>query len=641
MNLFKRKKAFSLFELILAMGLFSLVAYSLVTFTIDSVRFNENRWHKVQSGLLIQEMTNALLMNKNDLWQSVVSSTNTGAKHMEFSSNTYQIINGTQTSNGITTSFQIGDAYRDSNNQIVTSGGTIDVATRSVTMTTTWTDKFGSPGSVNSTIYISNWNTLSFSETTTADFNDGTNSLTYVDSTNGGEVRLETVVYADWCNPSITSSSYDLPGQGVAQAITAISGHAFVGTGSNASGLSFAHAVIDNNDPPNVTVPATFDGYKTNAVFGESNYGYVATDTNSKEVVIINIASTPYTESGYFDAPGNGSGLSIYVSNNKGYMISGSHLYIFDLSSKTGSRPLLGSALLTATGKKVVVNGNYAYVALSSSITQLQIIDISNPALPLVVGTAVVAGGQARDIYVNATATRAYLATAVSSTQKEFFILDISTKIGVIPTLGSYETNGMDPKGGIIVPDGYPRAIVVGTSGEEYQVINTQTESAPVHCGGAQIDVGVNDIAAVVDLNGTAYSYILTASSSAELRIIKGGPGGGDPTTGQGYPTSGNYTSNVLDTNASMTTFYTAKWTPQIPSGGDIKLQIRAGNTSNLSSLSWIGPDGTGSTYFTTNTGQYLPNSINNNRYIQYKIYFTSNKLTTPVFQDVKINYQK
>src|SRR3989344_6687815 len=108
----------------------------------------------------------------------------------------------------------------------------------------------------------------------------------------------------------------------------------------------------------------------------------------------------------------------------------------------------------------------------------MQIVDLTNTANLSVVGSADVNGQAAKDVFVNEAGTRAYLVTGNSSSQSEFFVIDTSTKTGSRPILGSYNSNGMDPKAVTVVTDN--KAIIVGSSGEEYQAIDIVPETSPV-----------------------------------------------------------------------------------------------------------------------------------------------------------------
>ncbi len=148
-------------------------------------------------------------------------------------------------------------------------------------------------------------------------------------------MRLGTTTYDDWCRPSTSLSEYDLPGSGLAQSIVAIPGELFMGTGQNSSGFSFIDMNVTSDTTPVGTIIGTYDGGKTNDIYAEADYGYLAVDTNGKEIIIVDIRTLPFTEIGYFNAPGSGDGNSVFVSGTRGYMTDGSKFRIFDLSSKT------------------------------------------------------------------------------------------------------------------------------------------------------------------------------------------------------------------------------------------------------------------------------------------------------------------
>ena len=435
----------------------------------------------------------------------------------------------------------------------------------------------------------------------------------------------------NWCQPNLSITALDLPKSGVANAISAIEGKGFAGTGDNSSGISYASIAISNTHPPVATVSGTFDGFKTNdGIFGDADYAYLATDTNSKEVEIVDlthITNGKYSEAGYFNAPGNGTGNSVFVLGSVGYMTSGNHLYTFDLSSKSGSRPQLGSVTLAGTGAKVYVVGNYAYVAISEETLELQIIQVSDGGRTLsIVGQADVNGHEATDVFVNSTGTRVYLATKSSSSQKEFFIIDVSTKTGSRPTVGSYEANGMNPKGVTVVTGN--KALLVGTGGEEYQVIDISNETSPTRCGGLNIDSGVNGISSVLEQDGDTYSYIITGDTAAEFKII------------EGPATNGTYTSPSFDAGSDV---YFNSFTVNhiVPSSTLIQYEVAVAAAVNNScsgvNFSYAGPFATSSALpSTTGNAAYQ----NPGRCIKYKVTFsTADPTQTPILYDISFNY--
>ena len=629
-------KGQTLIELILTVGLGAILLPVLLLGVISSREGKAQQNQRIDAVTLLKEGEEAVRNIREKGWSTFPSN---GIYHPKNNGSSWTLDPNSESTNNFTRSITIDDAKRDTNGSIVTTGGITDPSTKKIIVSVSWLLPL--PSSVTSTLYLTRTINTSLTQTTVADFTPGTRTGTIITNTNGGEVTLGAGGGGSWCNPNLSISALDLPKSGVANALYAIEGKAFAGTGDNASGVSYASVSIDNSKPPHAAISGTFDGFKTNdGIFGDSNYAYLATDTNSKEVEIVDLSTTTngkYSEAGYFDAPGNGNANSVFVSGTVGYMVGGNKLYSFDVTNKTGSRPQLGSLTLTGTGEKVIVSGNYAYIAESGS-TQLQIVKIDDGGRELtVVGQANLNGSNGKNLVINSSATRAYIITKASYSQKEFFIVDISTKTGDRPTLGSFDTAGMDPRGVTTVPGN--KAIVVGIGGQEYQVLDISNEANPTQCGFLNIDSGVNGIASVIETDGDAYSYIITGDANAEFKIIEGGPGGQ-------YANQGTFTSSTYDAG---TTVAFNRITPNFlqPNSTSLRFQVASaapvsGSCTNANYV-FIGPDGTSSSYFTSegpiplsNNGSY----VNPGQCFKYKVFFsTSDSSSSPVLYDMSINY--
>jgi type II secretory pathway pseudopilin PulG len=538
-----RWKGQTLIELILIMGIASIMLPALLTGLFASRSGKPQQEARMQAISVLKETETAVKSIRRSDWSAFSLN---GTYHTEISGSQWSLVSDSFTnSKGITQEIVISDVLRDEGGAIVTTGGIVDPSTKKVEIVISWTRPYTS--SINSTLYVTRYSNETFTQTTLSDFNAGTASRSAILATGGsatdGHIELATGSggggsggsqpggrpLSDWCEPNLSITALDLPKNGVANAISAIQGRVFAGTGENSSGVSFANVNVTDTDPPVSSTLGTFNGYKTNDVFGETNYAYIGTDNNAKEIGIINLSSSPYTEAGYFNAPGNGNGNSVYVSGNIGYMTSGNRMYNFNLSSKSGSRPIIDSdgVLLSGSGTSITVQGNYAYVSTNGAY-QFQIIDISNSSNLRVVGQITLSGGAGKDVVINSTSTRAYLVTWASS-QKEFFIIDIEDKNDPeLVTGGDYDTNSMSPNGVTIITQ-HNIALIVGSGGEEYQVVDIENENSPTRCGGLNIDTGVRGISSVEEADGDAYSYIITGDASAELKIIEGGPGGQIP----------------------------------------------------------------------------------------------------------------
>ena len=631
----QKKQAQSLIELLIVVGVMAVLLPAVSMGLIASREGKPQQERRIHAAQLIKESQEALRSVREASWANIETN---GTFYPEHDGSTWSLVAGTELINDITRQIEIEDVERDDNNQIVGSGGSVDPSTKKITITTSWDAPIAT--SISSTLYLTRYlDNATYIQTTEDDFNTGTLSDVIVTNTGNGEVTLGSGGSGSWCSPSLTIASLDLPKSGVANAVTAIEGEAFAVTGDNASGVAFADVTISNTDPPIASIQSTFDGYKTNDVFGEADYAYIATDTNNKEIVIVDISTGTPSESGSFDGSGSTNADAIFVSGSVGYMTQGSTLRTFDLSSKSGSRPQLDSVSLAGTGKALSVSGGYVYIAVDNGSSEFQIVNATNPSDISIISSTDLDSSGISDIVVNDTATRAYLsASSNSGSQPEAFVVDISTKTGSRTIIGTAETGSMNPNGITIVPGN--KMIVVGTSGEEYQVFDIATESSPSYCGGIEVDSGINGIASILEADGDAYSYIITGDASDEFKIIEGGPGGT-------YSSSGTYESATFDVGYS-TAFNRIVPTFVDPANTTVQLQIAvadalAGSCTGAT-YEFVGPDGTTGSYYTAEGSIAFDNNgvnyENPARCFRYKVYLsTVDSSSTPIFEEISVNY--
>lgn len=638
---FKTKKAFSVVELMVAIGLFTVTFTYVGFYTIDILRFSQNNRYQLQASNKITEEVKLLNLYKRSNWGDIYSNADGTPKKIEVIAENITISDGQKVDGDFTSWITITDALRNPSGEL-SDTGSLDFRTKRIDLNVSWNDFLGSPQIVTKTFFMNDWNLLTLTEDLQNEFNDGTFANTATTLNDDGEVSLDTIIYANWCEPSVTQTAYDLPGSGIANNIRALPGKAHIGTAST-TGTSYMNVTITDDIPPGVVVESTVEGYKANSVFGTDTHAYIANDLDTKEIVILDIQTIPYTEVGFVDGSGTTQALDVYIEGNRGYFLQGNQLRVFDASSPIGSRSVLGSYQLADTGLHLYVRGNYAYVLLTTFASkELQIIDISSPASMFESGYADVnVFITPNDLYVNEDATRIYIGNNSAFFQRELFLVDITAKTGARPTIASYETNGMSIKDLVNTPDN-TRILLAGTSGEEYQVVNIENESSLTRCGGLQINSGVDGVAAVIfDDTFSAYAYVTTNDSSSELKVIRGGQGTGGGNGGVGYVEQGEYHSSVLDTGDTDTSYSYFTLNTQVPNNTSYEIQFRAGNNSNLSSETWIGPDGSSLTSFNQDSIDLsLPQELNNKRYIQYKIVMHSDTISTPVLEDITIYYQ-
>ena len=113
------------------------------------------------------------------------------------------------------------------------------------------------------------------------------------------------------------------------------------------------------------------------------------------------------------------------------------------------------------------------------------------------------------------------------------------------------------------------------------------------------------------------------------------------------YSASGSLISSAYNTAAATNLLNKIRWTQTAPSGTAVKFQVRAAADDAGSPgvwSGWMGPDGTGGTYFTDSTGgQSMPSALRSGsgaQWFQYQAFLTTSDGThTPVLNDTTVTY--
>lgn len=669
----------TILELLIVMALLAILLPVLIGGFISSREGRGQQKKRIEANQILLEMKTGIDSVREKGWSNI--NTN-GTFHLATDGFTWSLVSGTEVSDGFTKIITISSVNRDANNMIVSTGGTTDPATKKVSILISWGSPI--PYSITSSYYLTRFlDNDAYEQSTQAEFDTGTLSNVITTNTTGGEVTLAANVKGKWCEPQLASVTIDLPG--TPRAITAREGHIYAATSQTAGGGvdSFAHVLVANTDPPSFTLHGKFQDYQANAVFGDENWGYVATTNNSKEIVIINlnvysnIPNKTYQEAGYFNTPSSSlDGDTIFVYNNRGYMTAGNRLYVFNLSSKTGSRAQIGNYITFAnSGDRAneiyvrEVSGQvYVYIAIEgSTVDEMKIANVTNHTISSqwrIVGViniepnncSALESGKA--IYVNPAGSRAYVSSVNDTSFKEFFVINTSNKsspslVGGFATNppctngGGYEAGGLNPEQSVVVSALENRAILVGTDATgdlvdapEYQVLNIENEATPSLCGSLQFNQGIYGVAAVKESDGDAYAYLITGDSSNELKVVQGGPDGN-------YVESGVYESASFDAGYS-TIFNNILPTYTEPADTTVEIQVAVADavsgSCDSANYQYVGPDGTSNTYFTEFS--VLPQNDDGSGYenpgrcMRYRIYLeTTNYSATPVVDSISINY--
>lgn len=643
------KKGQALVEMMVGMGIAAAIMPALITSFFAARGGTAQEQVRMQASARLREIREVLRIIKEDNWASIAIN---GTYHLTQNSGVWGVSSGPEVNlDGLfVRQVIISNAYRTSNNALSTNsiGNVLDPSVKHVVASVSWTSPIAS--SVIADYYLMRLENQTYIETLYADFGSpGTvHRSTFATNIAGGEVQLSSQGsgIGDWCSPSLVMQSLDLDGQGVTTGLSAIQGHAYATTGDNASGHALYSVNITNPSPPTLPIPTQgsfFDPTpqrKAYGLFATSDYIYA---TGSKNTLDIVSAST-MTEVGKFSV-GNKTGDSVTVSGNIGYVSSGTNLYAFNLSGNINPAPQLATTTLADSGKRLVVIGNYLYVATSSTTKQFQVFDVSNVLAGTIteVGNLNVGNNHGSvDIFVDSSGSYAYLVTSYAS--PDFFTIDLTSKTTPI-VVGSYTTtNNMDPKGVTVISQD-ARAIIVGSGTDLYQVLNISVPISPSRCSPALSLPGIttiNAISSVIESDGDAYSYILTNDSAKEFQMIQGGPGGG----GGGSAKIGVFDSKPF-VPVSSATFNRFDLNTSLPQNTYARYQIAVAAKVNGSCTSanytFVGPNKDQNAWFTESSIIPLGTSgsyTNPGECFRYRVSLSTDNLgVTPVFNDITINY--
>lgn len=625
----KTQKGQSLVELLIVIGLFVVIAPAILTGFVSSREARPQRERRLESLVLLREAEEALRTVREEDWANIDSNITMGsAYHPEIFGSTWTLVSGSETVNtAFTRQIVINDVQRDSGGAIVASGGTVDDSTKAATITVSWTEPIAA--SSEATVYLTrSYDNDVWSETSQSNFDSGTFTNTVSTTSSGGEVELDQSSggSGDWATP-VLEGSYDNSGNDDAQGVFVDGAYAYWGR-SSGSGDDFI--IMDISDPSNVSKEGGADlggtGYD---IYVSGNYAYVATSNNSQELQVFDISDkTNPTEIDNIDLGDKRDAYSVYGTGNYIYVgkdASGGgnrEIYIIDVSDPNNISEV-GSIELGDDVNDIKIAGNYMYIATDG--TEFLIYDISSPTSPSSVGSYdAPSGSDGEGVFVDDANDRAYLVTR-SSSGSEFYIIDISSKSS--PSLiGSFDI-GNHANNVWVVCD---LAFIANdqNSSVSITILDISSEGSPVLYGTYDNSSDVYDLAVSAD---GAYLYAATTNNASEFLALSGGGGSCD---GSGYLTSGTFESQSFDAGSEVAFNYlTHSFTE--PANQDLNLQYAVNNDDTT--WNFIGPDGTGGTYF-EDDGQIPLGSIKG-RYFRYKVYFTGDGSDTPVFEDFSVNY--
>lgn len=308
----------------------------------------------------------------------------------------------------------------------------VDANRKNVASTVTWQQNAQRTGTVSATTRLTNWLAI------------------------GGP--------ADWATP-VQLGSVALSGTQNGNKVQISGNYAYVMRSVSTAGNFLIYNI---SNPATPTLTGTYNIVGTpNDIFVSGNYAYVTSNDATRKLQIVNVGNPAAPVSaGNYTISNSYGGRGVFVVGNYAYvMMSGGANFTIINVTNPAAPTLAGSATITGTLAEVVVSGNYAFVASSSTSAEMQVVNVTNPAAPSRVYT------------MNMSGTIAASRIAISG-----------------------------------------NTILISRTTSVYAV-DVTTPTAPVERGSVAIGGTVNDIALNFAYGGK-HALIACANTSAEFRVV-------------------------------------------------------------------------------------------------------------------------
>ncbi|HSX33339.1 MAG TPA: hypothetical protein VLF91_03320 [Candidatus Saccharimonadales bacterium] len=176
--------------------------------------------------------------------------------------------------------------------------------------------------------------------------------------------------------------------------------------------------------------------------------------------------------------PAAAAGVKVATQGNYAYEVlntTSNNFVVIDISNPA-SPVIKGTASLPNTPTNIAVSGNYAYVTTNTNTASLEVVDITSPTAPSWQRSVTLTGAVAAlGVYISGT--KAYVVRASSATAgaNEFNIIDISSPLS--PTvLGGYNNNIQMNE---VWVSGNFAYVATSSTSQEMLVINVTTPATP------------------------------------------------------------------------------------------------------------------------------------------------------------------
>jgi len=133
---------FGLIEILVASAVLSVVLVAVSGFYQTSLNVSQTTGERITAAFLLEEGLEAVKIMRDDSWSDITNLTTGTPLYYNWTGTTWATTTTNIFIDGLyERSFVVDDVYRDANDDIVFSGGTLDTGIKQVTVSVAWTRK--------------------------------------------------------------------------------------------------------------------------------------------------------------------------------------------------------------------------------------------------------------------------------------------------------------------------------------------------------------------------------------------------------------------------------------------------------------------------------------------------------------------
>lgn len=431
-----------------------------------------------------------------------------------------------------------------------------------------------------------------------------------------------------WYSPNFLSP-YDLPGEADALDVVIEGDYAYIGTEENSGGNPEFY-IFQIADPQNPILLGQYDiDGDVNKIFAQDSFAYLATNRTHHQLMILDISNkTSPTLAGNYGNSNARPSFSVFVLDDVAYVgtrrQNGNHreFLVLDISDKSDIQ-LLSEEEINGDVLEIVVRDGYAFIGSNNNGNELRVIDVQNPSNAQTVSWWGLSGSD-----------RAYSGFLYedywfigSQNNPTLLVIDASD-----PTSLSWagEAN-VGPIRDLHIEGDF--AFIASTeNNKNFKILDISDLSSITEVFSTHLPLSTADAYGIF----MQEDFVFLASDDDAGEFLIYGKGNAEDFP---YSKWGIFTSQAFDSENNNTSYQNISWTQG--GSGDIKCQIRTASTQNgLENALWVGADGSPLSYYENPDVPIITYpQASGKRWIQYRCILEGDGVTTPLLEDITLQY--